>query len=188
MARSPQTLSVGDRRLVAAWSADCADRMLWIFEADRPGDDRPRMAIARARAFSRGELDTAVEIRRRFGGGSAARHATSPAAAAAARAAGQASAVCHMGAHGFGAAAYAVKAASLSASDPQRAADEEIAAQFGLMTSAVRDALMQLPPVGESRSGPLGPGLLARGQIGAFITTMQAALSCSLSGFRRYNR
>ncbi|MBW4656850.1 MAG: hypothetical protein KME20_27950 [Kaiparowitsia implicata GSE-PSE-MK54-09C] len=68
-----------------------------VFEADRP-----RAAIARTRAFARGELDTASEIRQRFGGGSAARETKSPAAAAAARAAGQASAVCHMGAHALG--------------------------------------------------------------------------------------
>lgn len=64
-----------------------------LFEAECPSDDRPRAAIARTRAFSRGELDTAPEIRKRFGGGSAARETKSPAAAAAARAAGQASAI-----------------------------------------------------------------------------------------------
>uniref|UniRef100_UPI00403F940A putative immunity protein n=1 Tax=Devosia sp. XK-2 TaxID=3126689 RepID=UPI00403F940A len=115
MTLSIQTLSEADRRLVAEWAAACAERGLPLFEAECPNDDRPRDAIARTRAFARGELDTAAEIRRRFGDGSAARNATSPAAAAAARAAGQASAVCHMGAHALGAAAYAVKAASLSA-------------------------------------------------------------------------
>ena len=67
--RSPQTLSEADRRLVAAWAADCAERVLGLFEAEAPADDRPRAAIARTRAFARGELNTAEEIRRRFAGG-----------------------------------------------------------------------------------------------------------------------
>ena len=60
--RSPQTLSEADRRRVAAWAADCAERVLGLFEAAAPADERPRAAIARARAFARGELDTADEI------------------------------------------------------------------------------------------------------------------------------
>src|SRR5512138_2715408 len=70
---SPQTLSDTDRRIVAAWAADCAERVLGLFEAEAPGDGRPRAAIARARAFARGELEVAGEIRRRFVGGGAAR-------------------------------------------------------------------------------------------------------------------
>src|SRR3954447_17937474 len=115
--RSPQTLSEADRRLVAAWAADCAERVLGLFEAEAPSDDRPRAAIARTRAFARGELGTAEEIRRRFVGGVPARECGTPAASAAARSAGQAVAVCHMGAHALGAAAYAVKAAALAAPD-----------------------------------------------------------------------
>ena len=63
---SPQALSEADRRVVAAWAADCAERVLGLFEAEALGDDRPRAAIARVRAYARGELDTATEIRRRF--------------------------------------------------------------------------------------------------------------------------
>lgn len=102
--RSPQSLTEADRRLVAGWAAICAERVLGLFEAERPDDGRPRAAIARAKAYARGELDTAGEILRRFGDGGAARGVSAPAAAAA-RAAGQASAVCHMGAHALGAAA-----------------------------------------------------------------------------------
>ena len=104
--------------MVAAWAADCAERVLGLFEAEAPGDSRPREAIARARAFARGELGVAREIRRRFIGGGAAREVTAPAAVAAARAAGQAASVPHMGAHALGAAAYAVKAAGLAAPGP----------------------------------------------------------------------
>lgn len=123
---SPQTLSEADRRQVAGWAADCAQRVLGVFETRVPGDDRPRRLIARARAFARGELDTAAEIRRRFAGGVGANEVRIPAAAAAARAAGQAAAVCHMGAHGLGTAAYAARSAGLASSDRPDAVEEEI--------------------------------------------------------------
>ena len=174
---SPQTLSEADRRLVAAWAADCAERVLGLFEAEAPGDDRPRAAIARTRAFARGELNTAEEIRRRFVGGVAAGDVKAPAALAAARAAGQAVAICHMGAHALGAAAYAVKAVSLAAPDRPEAVNDEIRWQLTHMSTEVRAALRALPPIGENSSGPLGPGLLASGQLGAIIRDLQAGLT-----------
>lgn len=177
MMSSVQTLSELQRRQVADWAAACAERVLQLFEAECPNDDRPRAALARTRAFSRGELDTVSQIRRRFGGGSAASAARSPAAAAAARAAGQASAVCHMGAHALGAAAYAVKATSLATPNRPDAAEDEIRWQLAQMTADVRAALRSLPPVGEDRTGPLGPGLLATGQVGAIIRRLQALLA-----------
>ena len=45
------------------------------------------------------------------------------------------------------------------------------------MTPEVRAALRSLPPVGENRSGPLGPGLLASGQVGAIVRDLQARLA-----------
>ena len=174
---SPQTLSEADRRLVAAWAADCAERVLGLFEAEAPDDDRPRALIARTRAYARGELSTADEIRRRFSGGVGADDVKVPAAAAAARAAGQAVAVCHMGAHALGAAAYAVRAAGLAYPDRPDAGEEEIRWQLDHMSAPVRAALRALPPVGENSSGPLGPGLLASGQLGAIIRDLQAGLT-----------
>ena len=148
--RSPQTLSEADRRAVAAWAADCAERVLPIFEAAAPGDGRPRDLIARTRAFARGELDVAEGIRRRFAGGVPAAEVRAPAAAAAARAAGQAAAIPHMGAHALGAAAYAANAAGLAAPDRADAASEELRWQLDHMSAAVRAALRLLPPVGEN--------------------------------------
>src|SRR5919197_1093222 len=145
---SPQTLSEADRRLVAAWAADCAERVLGLFEAEAPDDGRPRALIARTRAFARGEVDTAEEIRRRFVGGVGPGDVKAPAAAAAARAAGQAVAICHMGAHALGAAAYAVKAAGLAHRDRRAAVEDEIRWQLIHMTAEVRAALRALPPVG----------------------------------------
>ena len=112
MMASPQSLSEDDRRLVADWAADCAERVLPFFEAEATDDDRVRDAIARARAFARGELTAAGEIKRRFIAGRAAHSVTSPAAVAAARSAAQAAGVAHMGAHALGAAAYAARAAA----------------------------------------------------------------------------
>jgi hypothetical protein len=174
--RSPQTLSEDERRLVASWAADCAERVLDVFEAAAPGDDRPRRAIERTRGFASGDLDTATQIRRRFDGAVPADEIQSPAAKAAARAAGQALGVCHMGAHALGAAGYAVIAASVDASNRLTATHDEIQWQLAHMTSQVRDALRKLPPVGDDRSGPLGPGLLSSGHVGEIIHELQVAI------------
>uniref|UniRef100_UPI00316AE52A putative immunity protein n=1 Tax=Microbacterium sp. K24 TaxID=2305446 RepID=UPI00316AE52A len=72
MTGSPHSLSEAERRIVAVWAADCAEHVLPLFETEAPGDDRARDAIARTRAFARGELTAACEIRRRFVAGRAA--------------------------------------------------------------------------------------------------------------------
>jgi hypothetical protein len=177
--RSPQSLSEADRRAVAAWAADCAERVLPIFEAAAPGDGRPRNLLARTRAFARGELDVAEGIRRRFAGGVPAGEVRAPAAAAGARAAGQAAATPHMGAHALGAAAYAAKAAGLAAPDRTNAIGEEVRWQLDHASAAVRAALRLLPPVGENSAGPLGPGLLASGLLGTIVGDLQAGLADS---------
>jgi hypothetical protein len=176
---SPQTLSEADRRILASWAADCAERVLGLFEAEAPGDTRPRDAIARARAFARGEVGVAEEIRRRFVGNAAAREVSGPAAVAAARAAGQAASVAHMGAHALGAAAYAARATALAAPGRPDALGEELQWQLGHMSRAVRAALRQLPPVGENAAGPLGPGLLASGLLGSIVRDLQVRLADS---------
>jgi hypothetical protein len=177
MVRSPQTLTEADRRLAAAWAADCAERVLAPFEAEAPDDGRPRALIARTRAFARGELETAEQIRRRFVGGVGAGDVKAPAAAAAARAAGQAVAVCHMGAHALGAAAYAANAAGLADPDRPEAVKDEIRWQLEHMSAGLRAALRALPPIGQNSSGPLGPGLLASGRIGTIIRDLQASIA-----------
>lgn len=173
---SPQTLSETDRRTVALWAADCAERVLPLFEAGAPSDARPADAIARARAFGRGELDAAGQIRQRFIAGRAASAVASPAAIAAARSAAQASGVAHMGAHALGAAAYAAKAAGLAAGD-DGGIDAEISWQLDRTTKPVRTALRRLPLLGEDPAGPLGSGLLASGVLGSIIGKLQAGLA-----------
>jgi hypothetical protein len=173
---SPQTLSEAERRIVAVWAADCAERVLGLFESEAPGDSRPRDAIARLRAFARGELGVA-EARRRFVAHAAARAVSAPAAVAAARAAGQAASIPHMGAHALGAAAYAAKAAGLAAPDRPEAVRDEIRWQLDHVSTPARAALRRLPAVGENASGPLGPGLLASGLLGTVIRDLQAGLA-----------
>ena len=173
---SPQSLSEQERRAVADWAASCAERVLGLFEAESSDDDRPRDAIARARAFARGELTAAEEIRRRFVAGRAARGVSAPAAVASGRSAAQAAGVAHMGAHALGAAAYAARAAGLAAPDDPDAVADEIAWQVFAMTDDVRAALRQLPRVGEDSAGPLGPGLLATGALAEIIASIQDEL------------
>ncbi|WP_258130991.1 putative immunity protein [Microbacterium sp. MYb66] len=173
---TPQGMTEADRQVVAVWAADCAERVLPLFEAEAPDDDRARDAIARTRAFARGELSAAEEIRRRFVAGRAARSAASPAGVAAARSAAQAAGVAHMGAHALGAAAYAAKAVALAHPADVDARSGEVRRQLAAMSPEARAALRRLPPLGEDTAGPLGPGLLATGTLGEVIREIQAHL------------
>lgn len=184
MARSRQTLDEADRRTVAAWAADCAEHVLPLFEREAPDDGGPRDAIERARAYSRGDLDTAEQIRLRLVAGRSAHAATGLAGAAAARSAAQAAAVAHMGAHALGAAAYAVKAVALAEPERPDAAEREVRRQLHRLTPAQRIALARLPALGEDPAGPLGMGLLTRGVLGDAIRELQREISAEGSTTR----
>ncbi|HLT17408.1 MAG TPA: hypothetical protein VK007_11960 [Acidimicrobiales bacterium] len=172
---SRQTLSVEERRVLAAWAAGCAEGVLTAFGAAAPSDGRVRAAIDQARAFAAGELPVDEAIRRRGGqAGAAARAVRDPAARAAAYAAEQAAAVAHMGAHALGAAGYAAKAAALAAPDDDAALARAVDHQLGLLTDDARRALAALPRLGEDRAGPLAPGRLSTGLVGAAIRLLQS--------------
>lgn len=173
---TPQGMTEAERRIVAVWAADCAERVLPVFEAEAPDDGRARDAIDRARAFARGDLTAAEEIRRRFVAGRAARKATSPAGVAATRSAAQAAGVAHMGAHALGAAAYAAKAVELAHPHDPRARADEVEWQLAALSPDAAAALRTLPPVGDDPAGPLGAGLLATGVLGEVIREIQAHL------------
>lgn len=113
------SLSDPDHHLLAVWAADCAEHVLHHFEQVRPGDDRPRRAIALGRAWARGEIPMKEAHRTAFIANAAARD-VSGAARMAALAAGQAVAVAHVAAHELGAAAYAIRAAREAASEHER--------------------------------------------------------------------
>lgn len=111
VAPSPQTLSVAERRVLAAWAANCAEHVRTIYESAVPGDARVRSAIGQTRSFAAGDLGAGDAVRRRGGdAGAAARDATTPAAKAVAQAAELPAAVAHMGSDALGAAGYAATA------------------------------------------------------------------------------
>ena len=132
--RSPLTGSVEDRRLLAAWAAACAERVLPLFEARHPDDDRPRRAVEAARAWARGEIRVGRAREVAVAAHAAARVATDPAARAAARSCGQAVGTAHMGGHARHAADYAATAVDHASSD----AALERAWQYEHIPEAVR--------------------------------------------------
>lgn len=112
-------LQDADHHLLAIWAADCAEHVLHLFEEIQPNDDRPRRAIASARAWTRGEI-TMSQARAAAGFANAAARELVGAARHAAHAAGQAAAVAHVAAHELGAAAYAIKAVRAAAPEEER--------------------------------------------------------------------
>ncbi len=110
-----------DQRAMATWAADCAERVLPLFEKSRPNDDRPRKVIEQCREWVRTGVFSMAVIR----GASLSAHAAArdvkedDAACFAARAAGQAVATAHVPQHAFGGAYYALKA--IAAADPMNA-------------------------------------------------------------------
>ena len=97
---------------MAIWAADCAERVLPLFEEAYPNDNRPRVAIEACRTWVRTGVFRMHDIR----GASLAAHAAArgakenEAACCAAHAAGQAVATAHVPQHAYGGAYYALKA------------------------------------------------------------------------------
>lgn len=138
------TLSEEDRRVLAVWAADCAARVLPIFEAAAPLDTRPRDAIDGVRAFARGELRIGSVRALSAKAHAAAREVSHPAAVAAARAAGHAAGVAHMAAHARG-VAYAAIAAGLASPDDPNSLVDEAHWQIEHASPYVRDVMRKLP-------------------------------------------
>lgn len=142
---SALTLSEDDRRVLAVWAADCAARVLPIFQAVAPLDTRPQDAIDGVRAFASGEMRIGPVRNLSAKAHAAAREVGDPSATAAARAAGHASGVAHMAAHARG-VAYAAIAAGLVAPNDPNAVSNEVHWQFEHASPAVRDVIRKLPP------------------------------------------
>jgi len=106
-----------NQQTLAAWAADCAERVLPLFESRRPHDDRPRRAIELLREWMRrGEVSMAEVRTISLAAHAAARDvADDPAAAAAAHAAGQAAGTAHSPRHAGGASWYAARAVGFAA-------------------------------------------------------------------------
>ncbi len=138
------TLSDEDHHLLARWAADCAEHVLPFFEGERPDDDRPRRAIAMARAWARGDV-TMTQARTAGGHAMGAARPLSGPAREAAYAAGQAAVVAHVAAHELGAAAYAVRAARAAASpesDRDEAGRRDCRWQRAQLPEAIRDLVL----------------------------------------------
>lgn len=104
------SLTDSEHHLLALWAADCAEHVLPVFESACPEDDRPRDAVAAARAWAAGEMSM-MEARALGGHAMGAARPLRGPARFAAYAAGQAACVGHVAEHNLGAAAYAIKAA-----------------------------------------------------------------------------
>lgn len=159
MAAVPMTLSDDDRRLVGGWAADCAERVLPLFEAVAPADHRPREAIDGIRAFVRGERRTARLRGVALAALAAAREVDDPVATAAARAAGIAASTAYTHAlatpdqakHVLGPAAYAARARELASAGDPDAARDELRWAIDHASPAVRNILRRWPARGTGR-------------------------------------
>jgi len=135
---STTTGSEEDRRLLAQWASDCAERVLPLFEARHSGDDRPRKAVEAARAWVRGEIRVGQARKVASAAHAVARDATDPAARAAARSTGQAVGTAHMGGHARHAANYAATAVTHASSGDSEAGARERAWQYQRIPVPVR--------------------------------------------------
>lgn len=108
-----------DHRVLALWAADCAERVLPLFEMEVPDDERPRLALVKLREWARtGEFHMRDVRVASLNAHTAARSAPEGSAARfAARACGQAMATAHVKTHSIAAAWYAAK--SIWASEPK---------------------------------------------------------------------
>ena len=116
---SALTLDEVDRRELITWAAVCVERVMPLFDAERPDDNRLRAALTGSAAFARSELTVGAARQLAFACHAAARDATDPAARATARAAGHAVAVAHMAAHARGVVRYTRSALVAAQRDPR---------------------------------------------------------------------
>lgn len=145
-----------DQQLMAAWAADCAERVLPLFAEAYPEDDRPRKALEVCRTWIRTGVFKMADIR----GASLAAHAAAraanqnSAACFAARAAGQAVATAHVPQHAFGSAYYALKA--IAVADPAQAVvavAKEHEWQAGQIASHLRPEFLKRVIIEERKRG-----------------------------------
>lgn len=137
------TLDDATHRLLAIWSADCAARVLGLFEAAHPDDHRPRRAVDQAYAWARGEISMTEAREAAYAAHDAAKVAAGPAREAA-RAAGHAVATAHMADHELGGAAYAIRAVRAAAGPDARdeAGRAECRWQRAHLPDAIRDLVL----------------------------------------------
>lgn len=154
------TLTLEDLRFVALWAADCAERVLPLFETKAPSDTRPRQAIEGIREFAGGGKRTARLRSLALAAHAAAREVGDPVATAAARAAGSAAASAYMhplatldqAKHALGPAVYGALSRELAANGDSSAADEELRWAIQNASPAVREVVRRYPARSAGRS------------------------------------
>ncbi|WP_034087476.1 putative immunity protein [Streptacidiphilus albus] len=147
------TISEEDRRLLGLWAADCVERVLPLFEAEAPGDTRPREAIEGIRNFAREGRRTARLRSLAWAAQAAARDVADPAATAAARAACYAAATPyihplatpHQSKHVLAPAVHQARARELAAGEDTGAGDVEIRWAIEHAPPAVSELLRRMP-------------------------------------------
>ncbi|PPF60468.1 hypothetical protein C5C13_04055 [Clavibacter michiganensis] len=137
------TLTDDDHRLLALWAVACAEHVRPLFEAERPDDPILRATLEVARGWVRGEVPMKEAHQQSFRANAAGKGLPDPARFTA-LAVGQAVAVAPVAAHDLGAAAYAIRAASLAAppADRDAALDAERAWQRERIPAHLRDAVL----------------------------------------------
>jgi hypothetical protein len=166
-------LSMEELRVVARYAVVSAQEVLAIFEADRPGDRRPRAAVEAAWTFIDGAPRSKLQRVTALDAHRAAKDATTAAARAAARAAGDAAAAAYLHplakatqvGHILRAAAHAAWAVELAADGDPRVGARRIEEARQHATPALRAVLRRYPSAPESKS-----------RVGQLMKTLDRAL------------
>ena len=155
------TLSLESLRVIGGWAADCAERVVSVYETRADADTRPRAAIEGIREFAAGGKRTARLRSLALEAHAAAREAGDGAAAAAARAAGAAAASAythpladvHQTKHIVGSAAYAALARELDQGGDPSIGDAQVRWAIAHAPAEVCEVLLQMPArqAGKSR-------------------------------------
>lgn len=147
------TLRMDSLRAIGCWAAECAERVLPLYERHAVSDSRPRAAIEGIREFAAGGGRTARLRTLALAAHAAAREVDNPAAAAAARAAGVAAASAythpladvHQTKHIVGTAAYAALALELDGGGDRSIGDAEVARAIEHAPAQAREVLLEMP-------------------------------------------
>ncbi|MEU7783148.1 putative immunity protein [Amycolatopsis sp. NPDC049159] len=162
-------LTLDELRALTGWAAACAARVLPLYEARVPGDDRPRAAIDAARAFAAGAARTKLLRTTAWAALAAAGETTDPVASSAARAAVAAAGAAylhplespHQVKHIVGPAQQAASARELAGGDAE---------------AELRWALAQAPPEVPELLRRFPPGKPGRTRLGELHRQLETAL------------
>jgi hypothetical protein len=113
MEKTKYDLIVKDKanhKTLVLWACDCADRVLGLFEKERPDDTNLRAAILAGRMWTEGKLKMVDARKKAFACHNSARSCDTDSAIFAARSVGHACATAHVATHAIHASEYALKA------------------------------------------------------------------------------